>query len=196
MSEQKTVTEAFDILRSAIEQAIKSIKDKGSDAMRQGNFDDTEKIIAEARQLETIKNDLETLQIAFKNHINIDPPPDAKNNMREKIRKNIRTINHRNRSSDRTPEDAYYRPILESLVALGGSARTRDVLNRVYEIMKDQLSEHDHQRLSSSKKEIRWYNAAKWARNTLCNQGLMRTDSPNGIWEISEQGIQWLENNK
>ncbi|CAN1525778.1 Restriction system protein Mrr-like N-terminal domain containing protein [Fimbriimonadaceae bacterium] len=95
----------------------------------------------------------------------------------------------------RTPERAYWKPILTVLVAFGGSARLGAVLDEVYECMKLRLNEYDLQPLPSDSDAPRWRNAAQWARNTLVKQGLMRSDSPHGIWEISDQGRKWLTEN-
>ena len=34
----------------------------------------------------------------------------------------------------------------------------------------------------------RWRNAAQWARNSMIRDGRLKSDSPRGIWEISEAG--------
>jgi restriction system protein len=39
----------------------------------------------------------------------------------------------------------------------------------------------------------RWRNTAQWARNSLREEGLIRDDSPRGIWEITDKGRQWLK---
>lgn len=36
-------------------------------------------------------------------------------------------------------------------------------------------------------------NTAQWARNSMVKEGLMASDSPRGIWEITDEGEQWLE---
>jgi len=64
------------------------------------------------------------------------------------------------------------------------------VLDRVYEQMEDMLTEHDHQEVRSG--ELRWRNTACWERKRLVEEGLLRRDSPHGIWAISDQGRVWL----
>jgi len=39
--------------------------------------------------------------------------------------------------------------------------------------------------LRSNPKEVHWRNRAQWYRNTLLREGLLKSDSPRGIWEIS-----------
>ena len=90
----------------------------------------------------------------------------------------------------RTPEKLYYRPILESLKDLGGSASKSEVLGRVFQRMKNTLKEVDFETLPSG--EVRWRNTAAWARNTLVKRGLLRSDSRRGVWAISDSGIRFL----
>lgn len=90
-----------------------------------------------------------------------------------------------------TPQKDYRVPILRVLDAMGGQGRTADVLDRVGELMEGQLTELDQQMLPSGA-DIRWRNRAQWARNTMVNEGLLASDSPHGIWEITEKGREVL----
>lgn len=93
----------------------------------------------------------------------------------------------------RTPEEAYYRPILQVLVELSGRAPMGLILDRVGQVMHNVLRDVDHQPLASDPELPRWRNAAQWARNSMVQEGLLRNDSPRGIWEISEAGQQRLQ---
>ncbi|MGC8769605.1 winged helix-turn-helix domain-containing protein, partial [Calditerrivibrio sp.] len=84
--------------------------------------------------------------------------------------------------------------ILESLIELGGKAKVESVLNLVHMKMKNTLNEYDYQSLSSGSK--RWKNTAQWARNTMVNEGLLASNSPWGIWEITEKGRKFYEENR
>jgi len=88
----------------------------------------------------------------------------------------------------RTPQEAYVPPILRTLEAMGGSGRAADVLERVGRIMKPVLREVDLQPLNSNPENPRWRNAAQWARNTLRQQGVIKGDSPHGLWELTDKG--------
>ena len=90
----------------------------------------------------------------------------------------------------KTPQQAYEFPILESLYELGGKAATSIVLDRVEVRMTHLLSDVDYQPLKSG--ALRWRNTAQWARNTLVEGGLLKNESW-GIWELTEQGITEVE---
>lgn len=95
----------------------------------------------------------------------------------------------------KTPERAYYRPILEALVEMGGHGETAKVVDRVGEMMAGQLNDFD-QKVLPSGRDLRWRNTAEWARNTMVKKGWLKTGSPYGVWEIAEQGLTWLEEEK
>jgi hypothetical protein len=90
----------------------------------------------------------------------------------------------------KTPESSYRRPILEALHELGGKASVNDVLEIVEKKMKTLLNEFDYQAVPTG--EMRWSNTAKWQRRNLVEEGLLksRSQSPKGIWELTEKGIE------
>ena len=72
--------------------------------------------------------------------------------------------------------------------------KTKDVLDQLGVKMKGILKPKDYEPHESNAKQIRWRNTAQWARNTMANEdGRMKEDSPNGIWEISDKGRAWLK---
>jgi hypothetical protein len=82
------------------------------------------------------------------------------------------------------------------LVDLGGRSELNAVLERVHALMQARLNEHDLAPLASDGLTPRWRNTAQWARNSLREEGLLRDDSPHGLWEISEKGRAWLAGQK
>lgn len=55
----------------------------------------------------------------------------------------------------------------------------------------DELPEHDRGTLKSG--DIRWRNTDQWARYDMKNQGLLAANSPTGVWEMTEQGRTYLQ---
>ena len=88
----------------------------------------------------------------------------------------------------RTPVGDYYQPILQALNESGGSARVNDVLERVEQLMKGVLREVDYEPLPSNTEMLRWRNTAQWARDAMVREGLLKSNSPRGVWEITEAG--------
>jgi|GEM_PF-1619782 len=92
----------------------------------------------------------------------------------------------------KTPQSAYRIPILRALIALGGEANLDAVLECVRATLADQLNSYDLDTLADGK-TVRWRNTAQWARNSLREEGLIRDDTPRGVWGISEAGRKWLK---
>lgn len=94
-----------------------------------------------------------------------------------------------------TPVLAYWRPILEVLIDMGGRGRRRNVVNATGERMKGILTPADHGNLPKSG-WVRWRNRVAWQASNMRAQGLIRNDSPRGIWEIADAGRMWLGKGK
>ena len=100
--------------------------------------------------------------------------------------------NHKLARGLKTPQEAYRTPILQTIYELGGSAYVKDIIEILEGKMKPILVDVDYQKLSSSN-SIRWQNTAQWERFVLKTEGLLKSDSPPGVWELSSKGVQELE---
>lgn len=101
------------------------------------------------------------------------------------------TTARRRRQFVRTPETAFYVPILQALNEFGGSGRTAEVVRRVGEIMDGALSQQDREPLQSTGVP-RWDNTSRFARQSMVRSGLLKPDSRWGIWEMSDMGREYL----
>ncbi len=88
------------------------------------------------------------------------------------------------------PRQRYCLPILKALDECGGSLATSDILRQVNQLMGDELRLIDKSRRSDG--QFYWQNRTHDMRRELVNTGLMKVDSPRGIWEISEEGREYL----
>jgi len=179
------VNTAFEILLEEIELVANRLNEEGAAAFKAGNYDAARRAIEEVTRLEDFREKVKALQKEWASLLVKRPPRGVKTSRAEKSRL-PRGL--------RTPEHAFRRPILEALIELGGKSTIGEVLDLVWKKMKDVLTKHDLQPLPSEPKSIRWRNTAQWCRNTLVREGLMKSDSPYGIWEISESGRKALRN--
>ena len=101
-----------------------------------------------------------------------------------------RTI-HRAARGARTPQSEYRPALLRVLYEAGGSAKMSEAIEGVGTLMKDRLNEIDRQATASG--EIRWRNAVQWERNEMVVEGLLKKDSPRGVWELTAKGIKAAE---
>ena len=92
----------------------------------------------------------------------------------------------------RTSEAEFVLPILRALDELGGSATIQKVLEKVGAAMNGQFRDVDYQPLKSDPGHPRWNNTAQWTRNTMVVEGLLKSNSPRGIWEMTGAGRKHL----
>lgn len=84
------------------------------------------------------------------------------------------------------PEQEYLEPLLRVLHERGGRAPAREVIEEVGHRLNDRLTPLDKQPVSSG--GVRWQNRVQFARLRLIDRGLLKRQSPRGLWELTEQG--------
>lgn len=87
-------------------------------------------------------------------------------------------------------ERAYEIPILRALEEHGGRAAAREVVDRVGELVSDQLTPLDRKTVETG--GIRWQARVQFARLRMKERGQLKPDSPRGIWEITNEGRERL----
>ncbi|RMF85265.1 MAG: hypothetical protein D6736_17655 [Nitrospinota bacterium] len=182
--DKNEVHEAFEILLEELEVVANGLHDAGAAAFRAGDYTKARAAIEEATRLAEFREKVKALQKEWAGLF-----PASRTGRKSPHRRRTGRVLPRGL---RTAEDAFRRPILEALVELGGRASIDEVLERVEHKMQGTLNKYDYQALPSDPRAIRWRNTAQWCRNTLVREGLMRSDSPYGIWEIAVPGRQWL----
>jgi len=89
-----------------------------------------------------------------------------------------------------TPQKDFWKPILETLVDEEGEANVQEVVEGVERKIKNQLKPGDNE---PNRDGIpKWVKAVHFQRLAMVHQGLLASDSPRGIWAITDQGRQWL----
>jgi hypothetical protein len=93
---------------------------------------------------------------------------------------------NRQQKNELTPQKAFRPILMKTLLALGGQARVPQIRDSMQGPVKSILKPGDTELVSSG--DIRWWNAVCWERADLIREGLLRSDSPRGIWELSDRG--------
>jgi len=182
------VDAAFDILLEQIEAEIDLVNRIGARAFESRNYDSARDALERAGRVIAFRDRTAALRREW---VSLAGPQVAEEETAEEHTQ--RRDLGRLRRGLRTPEEAYYRPILQALVEMNGRAVMGQILDQVGQIMNGVLRDVDYQPLASDPELPRWRNAAQWARNSMVQEGLLRDDSPRGIWEISEAGKRWLQ---
>jgi len=181
-----SVAAAFEILLEEIEAEIDFVNRAGARAFEERDYEKAKEAIERAEQLTDFRYKADALRREWEKLF--ARKEDEEDMEARAARRNLGRL----RRGLRTREEAYYRPILEALQALGGSAQVNEVLDHVLESMQDKLRDVDFEPLTSDPDMPRWKNTAQWARNAMVKKGLLRNDSPRGVWEISEAGVRFL----
>jgi negative regulator of replication initiation len=91
------------------------------------------------------------------------------------------------------PQEEYMLPLLEVLQQHGGRAPAREVVEEVGQRMADRLTTLDKEVVQSG--EVRWRNRVQFARLRLVDRGLLKKNSPRGLWEITKEGENYFRVN-
>lgn len=184
------VSSAFEMLLEEIEAEIDFVNGVGSRAFEGRDYDKAKEALERSGTLTAFRDRLAGLRKEWEQMAAI-----AAQSEDEETRAERRDLG-KLRKGVRTPEAAYYMPILQVLNKMGGSGKVADVLDRVGKLMKPILKKVDYDPLASGPDHPRWRNAAQWARNSMVREGLLKDDSPRGIWEITDRGRHHLKEEK
>lgn len=108
-----------------------------------------------------------------------------------------RTREQREKRSNRAPvgsllpEERYEAPLLRTIANLGGRGTYREVLPLVEERLAPDLTDLDKQTLPSG--GVRWHTRLQFVRLRLIERGLIRKDSPRGVWALTSEGLAQAE---
>src|SRR5260370_25222415 len=145
---------AFDVLIEEMEDALHSIHQAGANALEAGIYERAQTAIEHARRImlvhekiAALKKEWKDIEGAFSRHADPEQQTQHAASVQQQTRMQTvsakprpvvhhevpqpvgRLIAGRIRKGLRTPEPAFFRPILQALCDLGGSARRSDIFN-------------------------------------------------------------------
>jgi restriction system protein len=181
------VSAAFELLLEEIEIEINSLNKAASKASEEHDRKKAREALERADQIAAFRAKVVSLRKEWETLAK--PNKDSENKFIHGERRNMGRLQR----GVRTREDAFYQPILKVLNGAGGPAKVNDVLAKVEQLMREVLTQVDYEPLPSQPETPRWSNTAQWARNTMVKEGLLKSTSPRGVWEITEAGRQFLK---
>lgn len=181
-----SVVAAFDMLIEEIEADIDLVNQRGAHAFESRDYERARGALEAAAQITAFREKVDGLRREWDliSHAADEHEDEAEQIQRRDLGRLQRGL--------RTPEKEYYLPILRAIDESGGSAALDTVLERVGQLMRSTLRDVDFAPLASNPDMPRWRNTAQWARNSMVREGLLKNDSPRGVWEISEAGKRYL----
>ena len=177
-----TVLAGFEILLEEMETEIEFINQAGSRAFAGRDYEGARQILERADHASALREKLAELRAEWEK---VTPAVTADSGS---AKRNGSHDLSRLRRGIRTRETVYFKPILQVLSQMGGAGQMDEVLDRLPKVMKGTLTEVDFEPLAATSDVPRWWNTAQWAHNSMAQAGLLKTDSPRGVWELSEAG--------
>lgn len=95
------------------------------------------------------------------------------------------TVRHTGQAA-RTPQRDFRAPILAVLLEHDGRHEVDPLLVEVERRMQPVLRSGDYDAVNGG--EIRWRYAARWERKAMVDEGLLKSPSEPGIWELTTRG--------
>jgi len=179
---------AFEMLMEEMEAEIDFINKVGAKGFEQGDYERAQEALERAGQLTgfrdkvvELRKDWDRLVATYLADQDEDEPAAGERRNLGRLRRGLRTS-----------EPMYFRAILASLAEMEGSGKISEVLPRVELAMKGVLKDVDYEPLASDSDLPRWRNTAQWARWSMVKEGLLKGDSPRGMWEITDSGRAFL----
>jgi restriction system protein len=177
---------SFASIYAEIDRTIDDLNRDAAKQVQRGNYAKAEEIINQCKQLHTILTKLKSIEGELKKDKFFSKPNDERS-------KQVREISNKRKRGKRTPQSLFIRPLLQTLVNLGGSGTSRKVEKEAFPLLKPYLTEFEFTPLASFSNKPRWTHRLHWTRYQLVEEGLLLSSSPRGVWEISESGRNWLE---
>ena len=84
----------------------------------------------------------------------------------------------------KTTKEVLRKEIIKALNTLGGSGGVQQILVEMEKQLNGKLLPRDMETVSI---DLVWKNNACWERNRMVNEGILKNDSPRGIWELSRR---------
>jgi len=177
-----TVEAAFELLLEEMETEIEFINQSGAKAFAARNYEAARAVLERADQATALREKLAALRFEWEKF-----SPNAAANGAS-VKKNGSHDLSRLQRGIRTRETAYFKPILQVLNQMGGVGDMAEVLERLPKLMKGTLRDIDFEPLTANSEVPRWWNTAQWAQSAMVQAGLLKADSPRGVWEMTESG--------
>jgi hypothetical protein len=185
----REVADAFDLLLEELGNYVDELRESAVQATRKGNTktarglldrqDDLAGFVQSVRSMAKQWHEAWVSRGQEKRHARVGSEGPAK-----KVSKRFPRL----RTGMVTKQREYRLPILHALERLGGEAPLATVLGSVYTEMESRLLPADKDPLPASHGRFRWRNAAMFERYQMVTEGLLRGDSPRGVWAITDRG--------
>lgn len=151
----------------AVRRAQKGANQVAGQALARGRYDEAQALTERARRVQEFGQALDALRKQWKEVRRPGPAGGPKER------------------AAKTPQWAFFQPILKALVEAGGAATRRELEPEVERIMADQLKPGDREVLAGGRQ--RWQKMLGWSRKHLAAEGWIEK-GVRPTWEITSSG--------
>jgi hypothetical protein len=187
----QNVFPTIDHLLTELDEIIAHINEEGAQLFKEGKYDQARALLSKVESISGFRGKVLCLKDAWK-ALNVPEVKLAADVRGQSVRSAAPTL----KRGVKTNSAEFRYPILAAVDRLHGSVQVGEVLRVVEEIMSAQLNIYDYQPLPSKLNSVRWKNTASWERHHMVQDGLLASDSPRGVWEITQAGREVLEKAK
>lgn len=159
------VAQALKSTDKAIKASLKALNQHAAQLMARGNYGGAEDLMAKGREVQSFRAEFEALRKRW-----------------DEVRRGTKTGPGKNSI---TPLWAYYQPILQALVALGGEARRQEIEPQVEQLMKGSFQPGDIEPLSRGR--FKWQAMIRKAHRPLVKEGWLEA-RVGKTWRITPSG--------
>jgi len=197
------IKKSFEICNKKIDDHIHELKIISSEEILNGSIEEAQKILNHILPVETAAKKMLQYQEEFINVIesaNIGKNKTVKsgaNNGRDDLEaaEKVPASNPDNNNSAENfiSQNEYRVSILKSLIYLGGSASTKEVMGFIEKDLRKKFKPGDLEAANGNGEKI-WESMIKKERSVMESEGLLSEHSTDETWEIVQKGIDYLSN--
>jgi tetratricopeptide (TPR) repeat protein len=191
--EYQTILPALEVLLDEVDEIASRLNEKGAELFKQGDYEQARELLGKAESIAGFRGKVLCLEDDWKA---VQVPTVKKPSTSDARIKEKQHIKAPLKKGLMTSKDEFYFPILEALARLEGTGSVQQVLNIVEDLMREELNQYDYAPLPSSSNSVRWKKTAQWARYNMVQNGWLASDSPRGVWEMTDEGRTALEKAK
>ena len=162
----REVNQAILAVSREVKRAVKELNQQAAKLLARGDYEGAQAMVETGRRLHDFQNKVRSLQEEWRE---------------------LRSAAHGGGEAheEHTPLWQFYQPILQSLVALGGEAKRRDLEDRVGETLEGHLKPGDS--VTNARGVPRWKRMVARARKPMTAEGFLE-DGKGPVWRITDAG--------
>jgi restriction system protein len=180
---------AFELLLEEFDGLIAQFNEAGGKYFSSGEYEEARLMLKDVESLTDFRVKVQELENEWSSFTLSTPGSEEKQNKEGVSQTSYPSLEQ----GKKTHSSAFRYPILKALEGMDGRGRMSAVIEIVGEMLKGTLNQYDRQSLPSNEKTIRWENTAAWERYAMVQDGLLKDNSPRGIWELSDAGWNAIE---